>query len=92
MLFYVQTYRCVLVCNTYLLNIQKLTNFRVDPTRFDVLKELYIRLLRNIKKEQPYTHAIYNTNIILCENQWTIEQILACAERERAGPPSSCTH
>jgi secreted Zn-dependent insulinase-like peptidase len=56
----------------------------VDPTRFDVLKELYIRHLRNFEKEQPYTHAVYYANIILSERQWTNEQILACAERESA--------
>lgn len=59
--------------------IDKMTNFTIDPKRFVILKENFIRSLKNFDAEQPYQHAVYYLTILLTEHAWTIEQLLAAA-------------
>ncbi|XP_049939528.1 insulin-degrading enzyme [Schistocerca serialis cubense] len=57
--------------------VEKLTNFKIDPKRFDILKEHYIRGLKNFEAEQPYQHAVYYSAVLLAEQAWTKEELLA---------------
>lgn len=59
-----------------------LVGLDIDEARFNVLKESYLRSLRNFAKEQPYTHSMYNTNVLLAERVWTKTELL-----EAATPP-----
>uniref|UniRef100_A0A1B6FWC7 Insulin-degrading enzyme n=2 Tax=Cuerna arida TaxID=1464854 RepID=A0A1B6FWC7_9HEMI len=59
--------------------IEKLTNFKIDPKRFEILKENYIRGLKNFEAEQPYQHAVYFLAVILSEQAWTKEELLNAA-------------
>lgn len=56
--------------------LNQLFNFRVDPKRFEILKEDYIRSLKNFKAEQPYQHAVYYLALILTENAWSKGELL----------------
>lgn len=44
--------------------------------RFLVLKEAYERTLRNFQKDQPFQRAVFDINVLLCEQLWTHEQLL----------------
>ncbi|CAB4064603.1 IDE [Lepeophtheirus salmonis] len=54
----------------------KLTNFKTDEKRFCILKEQYVRSLKNFKMDQPHEHSIYNNNIILSEKDWHKDELL----------------
>lgn len=51
--------------------LSKITDFKIDPKRFTVLKELYQRNLQNFYVDQPYQHAIYYCQILRAEIAWT---------------------
>ncbi|GLH05411.1 SFRICE_018075 [Gryllus bimaculatus] len=59
---------------------EKLTSFKIDPKRFEILKENYIRGLKNFEAEQPYQHAINYLSIILAEQAWIKEELLAACD------------
>ena len=56
--------------------LSRLINYQVDADRFRILKEEFIRDLKNFKMEQPYEHAYYYNNILLAERRFTIEDLL----------------
>ncbi|XP_034244574.1 insulin-degrading enzyme isoform X2 [Thrips palmi] len=60
--------------------VEKMVNFQVDPLRFDILKENYMRSLRNFKLEQPHSHAMYFLYMLMFYAQWTKEELLAALE------------
>ena len=60
--------------------MQKMAGFTVNPKRFDIIKESYIRGLKNFKAEQPYQHALYYTMVLTSEQMWTKEELLEATE------------
>lgn len=51
-------------------------SFKIDPKRFDIIKEQYQRTLSDFKAEPPYQHAIYYLALILTEYAWTKQELL----------------
>jgi secreted Zn-dependent insulinase-like peptidase len=41
-----------------------------------VLKDLYVRSLKNWQDEQPYNHALFNLKYVLSEKRWSHEELL----------------
>jgi len=62
--------------------MNKMKTFQVDETRFDVLKEAYVRALKNFEMEQPHTHATYGAQVLLTEKIWTKEEMLKAATED----------
>ncbi|KAH8419636.1 hypothetical protein KR222_011395, partial [Zaprionus bogoriensis] len=60
--------------------LDHLFNFCIDEKRFDILKEEYIRSLKNFKAEQPYQHSIYYLALLLTENAWANVELLDAME------------
>ncbi|KAL5021570.1 hypothetical protein ScPMuIL_000725 [Solemya velum] len=60
--------------------MQKLTSFQVDPKRYEILKELFTRSLRNFNAEQPHQHAMYYTSVLMSEIMWTKDEMLEAME------------
>lgn len=60
--------------------MDKLTNFEVDQQRFDILKESYIRGLKNFSAEQPHQHAVYYTYMLLAQKVWSHSEMLEATE------------
>lgn len=60
--------------------MEKLTNFEIDPKRFEILKETYVRGLKNFQAEQPHKHAVYYTSVLLSEHAWTKDELLEATE------------
>ncbi|KAF7987713.1 hypothetical protein HCN44_003576 [Aphidius gifuensis] len=56
--------------------LDKMVNFKIDKKRFDILKENYIRSLKNFDAEQPYQHAVYYLAVLLAEHVWTKSELL----------------
>lgn len=50
--------------------------FKIEPKRFEILKEQYQRTLCNFKAEAPYQHAIYYLALLLTEHAWTKRELL----------------
>ncbi|KAH8371843.1 hypothetical protein KR093_009062, partial [Drosophila rubida] len=60
--------------------LDHLFNFNIDEKRFDILKEEYIRSLKNFNAEQPYQHSIYYLALLLTENAWANVELLDAME------------
>ena len=56
------------------------SKYQVNEDRFKVLKEAYVRGLKNFKTEQPHAHASYNNNLLLGQRVWTKEELLDSVE------------
>ncbi|CAG9861187.1 unnamed protein product [Phyllotreta striolata] len=61
--------------------MEKLTTFQIDPKRFNIIKETYIRNLKNFSAEQPYQHAVYYLTVLLTEHSWTKQELLAATDQ-----------
>merc|ERR1711962_872943 len=53
-----------------------MTSFTVDPKRFEILKDAYVRALKNFNADQPHQHVVYYTSLLLAEHAWTKEDLL----------------
>ncbi|KAH8339171.1 hypothetical protein KR074_006440, partial [Drosophila pseudoananassae] len=62
--------------------LDHLFDFSIDEKRFDILKEEYVRSLKNFKAEQPYQHSIYYLALLLTENAWANIELLDAMERK----------
>ncbi|XP_029847495.1 insulin-degrading enzyme isoform X2 [Ixodes scapularis] len=60
--------------------MDKMTNFTVDQQRFDILKEAYIRGLKNFNAEPPHQHAVYYTYMLLAQKVWSHGEMLEATE------------
>eukprot|EP00122_Pirum_gemmata_P014055 Pgem_evm1s13095 len=56
--------------------IEKMKNFKVDPKRFEPIKDKLRRGYKNFAAEQAYQHCIYNTHLLCNEKLWTHQQKL----------------
>ncbi|XP_011877957.1 PREDICTED: insulin-degrading enzyme isoform X2 [Vollenhovia emeryi] len=56
--------------------MDRMINFKIDPKRFEILKENYIRNLKNFAAEQPYQHAMYYIAVLLTEQAWLKDELL----------------
>jgi len=63
--------------------LDHLFDFSIDEKRFDILKEEYVRSLKNFKAEQPYQHSIYYLALLLTENAWANVELLDAMERKQ---------
>ncbi|XP_035713273.1 insulin-degrading enzyme [Folsomia candida] len=59
---------------------ERLVDLEVDPKRFEVLKDFYIRSLKSWEDEQPYSHASYYFTHLLCEKAWSNEDLLSAMD------------
>ncbi|XP_034408413.1 insulin-degrading enzyme-like [Cyclopterus lumpus] len=55
--------------------VEKMANFEIDETRFDIIKEAYTRSLNNFRAEQPHQHAMYYLSVVMAEVSWTNEEL-----------------
>ncbi|CAD6233778.1 GSCOCG00007274001-RA-CDS [Cotesia congregata] len=60
--------------------IDRMVNFKVDNQRFEIIKEIYIRNLKNFEADQPYQHAVYYLAVLLTEQGWTKDELLEATE------------
>ncbi|KAL4232280.1 hypothetical protein ACF0H5_009851 [Mactra antiquata] len=60
--------------------VEKMVSFKIDPKRFEILKEMYCRSLKNFHAEQPHQHAVYFTSVVMSELLWTQEELLDSLE------------
>ncbi|KAK7077939.1 hypothetical protein SK128_003283 [Halocaridina rubra] len=60
--------------------MERMTSFEIDPKRFEILKDAYVRALRNFSADQPHQHVVYYTSLLLGEHGWTKEELLAATE------------
>ncbi|XP_063610244.1 insulin-degrading enzyme-like isoform X2 [Penaeus indicus] len=56
--------------------MERMTTFTVDPKRFEILKDAYVRALRNFRADQPHQHVVFYTSLLLAEHGWTKEELL----------------
>lgn len=62
--------------------LDKMFDLEIDPKRFEILKEQYIRSLKNFKAEQPYQQSIYYLALILTEGASSKEELFDAMNRE----------
>ncbi|KIJ44353.1 hypothetical protein M422DRAFT_67605 [Sphaerobolus stellatus SS14] len=57
--------------------LDKMKNIKVDPARFEVLKEDLIQEYENFDLTEPYRYADYLVNYLMAERAWTPKEKLA---------------
>lgn len=57
--------------------LDHLFDFKIDPQRFEILKEEFRLLLKNFVADQPYQHSLYYLALILVENAWSKSELEA---------------
>lgn len=62
--------------------MHKLTNFQVDPKRFMILKDTYVRALCNFNADQPHQHVVYYTSLLLSQHGWSKEDLQNTAKED----------
>jgi len=60
--------------------MEKLTTYKVNEKRFEILRESYTRGLKNFDAEQPHQHAIYYNSVVLSEKIWHKQELLSCLD------------
>ena len=60
--------------------IDVITNLKIDPQRFEMLKDSYHRGLKNFSKDQPHQHVVYYASLVLTQCGWSKEQLLERVE------------
>lgn len=60
--------------------MERMTSFTVDAKRFEILKDAYVRALRNFNADQPHQHVVYYTSLLLSEHGWTKEELLQATD------------
>uniref|UniRef100_A0A8R1HQ00 Insulin-degrading enzyme n=1 Tax=Caenorhabditis japonica TaxID=281687 RepID=A0A8R1HQ00_CAEJA len=58
----------------------RMTNFKIDRTRFDVLFESLKRALTNHAFSQPYSLTQHYSQLVLLDKAWSKEQLLAVCD------------
>ncbi|PAV82976.1 hypothetical protein WR25_18299 [Diploscapter pachys] len=58
----------------------RMTNYKIDRVRFDVLFEMLKRALRNHAHNQPYNLSQHYLHLLIDEKYWSKEQLLAVCE------------
>lgn len=66
--------------------LDSLFDFEVDTRRFQILKEHYVRGLKNYGMEQPYQHAVYYLALLLTEQAWTKQELLDATKCKKEIP------
>ncbi|XP_033214183.1 insulin-degrading enzyme isoform X2 [Belonocnema kinseyi] len=61
--------------------MDKMVSFSIDEKRFEILKENFIRGLKNFEAEQPYQHAVYYLAVLLAEQVWVKDELLDASSR-----------
>ena len=64
--------------------LHELVEFKVDPRRFEILKDRVRRQYTNFDHEEPFRHAHYYLTYLLQETMWTPREKLAELEHVRA--------
>lgn len=52
--------------------LEKMANFRVDPSRFEMIRDQILRDHQNFEKSQPYSHAMYAITYMVETPRWHI--------------------
>ncbi|XP_058832419.1 insulin-degrading enzyme [Topomyia yanbarensis] len=60
--------------------LNDLYSFKIDEKRFEILKEQYVRNLKNYNAEQPYQHAVYYLALLLSEQAWSKQELIDATE------------
>ncbi|XP_064466057.1 insulin-degrading enzyme-like isoform X2 [Ornithodoros turicata] len=60
--------------------MDRMTSFTIEPQRFDILKESYVRGLKNFQTEQPHQHAVYYTYMLLAQKVWSHTEMLEATD------------
>ncbi|SGY41131.1 BQ5605_C003g02474 [Microbotryum silenes-dioicae] len=56
--------------------IDKLTNFTIDPERYELIMDQLRRAYTNNRLDQPYNHAMFTAGYLTTETMWTREEQL----------------
>ncbi|XP_054168721.1 insulin-degrading enzyme-like [Oppia nitens] len=59
--------------------LNKITDFKIDSKRFEVLKEIHIRSLKNYPTRPMHELLRYYTSLITSERYWSYEELLQTA-------------
>ncbi|CAF1425013.1 unnamed protein product [Adineta steineri] len=60
--------------------VDRMINIKVNPQRFEIIKEKFKRSLENARRDDPYEMADYGVTYLTAEHQWSIDELLSCID------------
>ncbi|CAF4107813.1 unnamed protein product, partial [Adineta steineri] len=60
--------------------IDHMVNIKVNPQRFEIIKEKLKRSLKNFRRSDPYRMARYGVTYLTAEHQWDKNELLSCID------------
>ncbi|CAF4101838.1 unnamed protein product [Adineta steineri] len=60
--------------------IDRMVNIKVNPQRFEIIKEKIKRALQSFRREDPDEMADYGVTYLTAQHQWNIDELLSCID------------
>ncbi|CAF0723441.1 unnamed protein product [Adineta steineri] len=60
--------------------IDRMVNIKVNPQRFEIMREKVKRSLQNFRRDVPYQMAHYGVTYLTAEHQWNKDELLSCID------------
>ncbi|CAF0762387.1 unnamed protein product [Adineta steineri] len=60
--------------------IDRMVNIKVNPQRFEIIKEKLKRSLQNFRRTDPDEMADYGVTYLIAEHQWNKDELLSCID------------
>ncbi|CAF1145140.1 unnamed protein product [Adineta steineri] len=60
--------------------IDRMVNIKVNPQRFEIIKERIKQSLKNFRRDVPYQMAHYGVTYLTAEHQWNKDELLSCID------------
>ncbi|CAF0979560.1 unnamed protein product [Adineta steineri] len=60
--------------------IDRMVNIKVNPQRFEIMKEKIKRALQSFRREDPDEMADYGVTYLTAQHQWNIDELLSCID------------
>jgi len=57
-----------------------MVNIKVEPQRFEIMKEKVKRSLQNFRREVPYQMVHFGVTYLTAEYQWNKDELLSCID------------
>ncbi|CAF0885381.1 unnamed protein product [Adineta steineri] len=60
--------------------IDRMVNIKVNPQRFEIMKEKIKRALQSFRRDDPDEMADYGVTYLTAQHQWNIDELLSCID------------
>ncbi|CAF3973712.1 unnamed protein product [Adineta steineri] len=60
--------------------IDRMVNIKVNPQRFEIMKDKVKQSLKNFRRDNPYEMARYGVRYLIAQHEWNKNELLSCID------------